>query len=142
MTILALLLFHADKNSMKSNVLLAFVAYSSLSACGDRPPPIVGPSHQFSAGAMIPTKMVPIGRQTLCPTWYEDVTVDLAFILEADGSVSHIRVLNESKKDCGFGENAAYAFRQWKFAPYLENGVPVAHESTYQITYKTADHFF
>jgi TonB family protein len=119
--------------------LLASVACLSLAGCSDRPPPILGPSHIFQGGQPIPTKLVPIAQQWICPTWHKEVTVELGFTLEPDGSVSHIKVLEESKKGCGYAENAVYAFRQWKFAPYLENGVPVAHESTYRLSFALAD---
>jgi TonB family protein len=121
---------------------MALVICSFLSGCGNIPPPIVSQSYSYGPNTVQPTKRVPIERPIACPGWYKDVTVKLAYTLEPDGSVSHIRVLDESHKGCDFAENAVFAFRQWKFPPYLENGVPVAHESTYDITFQTSDRFF
>ena len=123
----------------KATATFACACALLLAGChSDLPPPITGPSYKFGANTVRPVKMVYVHRQfNLCPDVYKDALVDLNFIIEPDGSVSHIRVVNENPKNCGFADDAVYAFRSWKFPPYLEKGVAVPHEAHYGFTFKT-----
>jgi TonB family protein len=73
--------------------------------------------------------------QRTCPYAYKPGVVDLAFIVEPDGSVSHIKILSENPRNCGYASDAIFAFRYWKFPPHMENGVAVAYPGTYTVNF-------
>ena len=52
--------------------------------------------------------------------------VDLAFIVEPDGSVADIRVTDEVPRNIGFAEAATRALARWKFSPKFVGGLAVA----------------
>ena len=107
-----------------------------ISACDKNvPPPVIGPAHQFGGGQPIPTKMVSLRDPHICTGLQRNAIVNFVFRLEADGSVSNIRIENETPKYCGFADEVGYTFRKWRFPPILENGVPVAEDRHYRITF-------
>jgi TonB family protein len=119
---------------MKSTTALLLAISVLTTGCAkDVPPPVIRPSFQYGAGQMRPTKREYMSAPTICPNFRGDVTVRLGFTLEPDGRVSHVRILDESHKGCGFAGEAAMRFRKWRFPPHVENGVAVAHEEEYSI---------
>lgn len=58
----------------------------------------------------------------------------MAFTVEPDGSVSHINVVSEKPKGCGFADDVVFSFRKWKFPPKIENGVAVQYSDVYYIS--------
>jgi periplasmic protein TonB len=106
-----------------------------ISACDKNMPrptaPVATPPTNGSAG---PISMVRPLYPGICPG--AQGIVNIKFIIETDGSVSHTEVLNEEPKDCGFASEAVRVFQYWRFAPWLQNGVPVPHEAFYRLGFK------
>ena len=61
-------------------------------------------------------------------------TVILYAVIQADGSVSKVRVLRGI--DTRLDQFAAEALAQWKFDPATKNGSAVAVEATFQIPFR------
>ena len=61
-------------------------------------------------------------------------TVILYAVIQADGSVSKVRVLRGV--DARLDQFASDALAQWKFDPATKNGSPVAVEATFQIPFR------
>jgi TonB family protein len=61
-------------------------------------------------------------------------TVILYAVIQADGSVSKVRVLRGV--DARLDQFASEALAQWKFDPATKNGSPVAVEATFQIPFR------
>jgi TonB family protein len=61
-------------------------------------------------------------------------TVELALVVEKDGTVSHIRVL--SSLDPGLETAAIQAVQKWKFEPARRNGETVAMTATIQVNFR------
>jgi TonB family protein len=107
-----------------------------ISACDKTvPPPVIGPSFSNSS-ELKPTKMVYPQEPKLCDRYPSDSAfVRLGFTLQPDGSVANIKILDESNPQCGYGNEAVYVFRKWRFPPHLENGVAVPFDATYRMTF-------
>jgi TonB family protein len=107
-----------------------------LSACAkDLPPPVIGPAFSIN-GDLKPTKMVYPTEPKLCDRYPgNSAFVRLGFTLQPDGTVANIKVLEESNPQCGYGNEAIYVFRKWKFEPHLENGVAVPFDAVYRMTF-------
>jgi hypothetical protein len=107
-----------------------------ISACDKTvPPPVVGPAHQFPGNQPIPTRMDPLRDPHICTGLQKNAVVNFIFRLGADGSVSNIRIVDETPKNCGFADEVGYTFRKWHFPPVLENGVPVARDTHYRVIF-------
>jgi TonB family protein len=95
------------------------IEYPPLIGAARRPTVLVQPRYPELAGIS--------GREGL---------VDFEFVLEPDGSVDNIKVVQEIPEHFGFAKSALQAFRHFKFAPDMVNGVPQAHASLYRVTFK------
>jgi len=62
-------------------------------------------------------------------------TVYLALFIDREGNIRDVRVLRENPPDRGFGEAAVNAFRGIRAKPAEANGVPVAVQYRYNITF-------
>ena len=62
-------------------------------------------------------------------------TVYLALFIDREGNIRDIRVLRENPPDYGFGEAAVNAFRGVRAKPAEANGVPVAVQYRYNISF-------
>jgi protein TonB len=60
--------------------------------------------------------------------------VDLAFDVEADGSVAHVAVLGSDPKDI-FDEAAVAAVRRWRYRPVQRDGLPVEQRAQLRIRF-------
>ena len=60
--------------------------------------------------------------------------VDLAFDVEADGSVTHVAVLGSDPKDM-FDEAAVAAVRRWRYRPVQRDGLPVEQRAQLRIRF-------
>jgi outer membrane biosynthesis protein TonB len=63
-------------------------------------------------------------------------TVDFQFILQPDGSVTAIKLLQEVPIGFGFADTANAVFGQWKFKPRIVDGKAVASTEYYRFTWK------
>lgn len=64
--------------------------------------------------------------------------VELAFTIAADGSVTDAEVVRAAPR--GQFENAALAaISQWKYAPFTENGVPVARRASQVLEFRLSE---
>ena len=62
-------------------------------------------------------------------------TVYLALFIDREGNIRDIRILRETPPDYGFGEAAVNAFRGVRAKPAEANGVPVAVQYRYNISF-------
>ena len=62
-------------------------------------------------------------------------TVYLALFIDREGNIRDIRILRENPPDYGFGEAAVNAFRGVRVKPAEANGVPVAVQYRYNISF-------
>ena len=62
-------------------------------------------------------------------------TVYLALFIDREGNIRDIRILRENPPDYGFGEAAVNAFRGIRVKPAEANGVPVAVQYRYNISF-------
>jgi hypothetical protein len=124
---------------MKSIRRLALACCLLLPACATLPPPVLPNSYILGGDGPRPTKMVYLRNPNICPEYYKDAVIELAYTLQPDGSVSNVRVVSADPSNCGFAGEAVYAFRKWKFPPYLENGVAVPHDAVYRLTFRISD---
>jgi protein TonB len=62
-------------------------------------------------------------------------TVYLALFIDREGNIRDIRILRENPPDRGFGEAAVNAFSGIRAKPAEANGVPVAVQYRYNITF-------
>lgn len=65
--------------------------------------------------------------------------VGLQCVIEADGSIGAIRVVESLDRTTGLDDQAVAAAKQWRFAPGLLNGVPVRVVVTLNLTFSLRD---
>lgn len=68
-----------------------------------------------------------------------DGSVEVEFLVTRDGSVSDVRVLDETPRGLSFGESAREAIADWRFEPFRENDRPIDHRVRLEVTFDLGD---
>jgi TonB family protein len=68
-----------------------------------------------------------------------DGSVEVEFLVTRNGSVSDVRVLDETPRGLSFGESAREAIADWRFEPFRENDRPIDHRVRLEVTFDLGD---
>jgi periplasmic protein TonB len=125
---------------MKKLSVIAGILLLASCATSDPVGPSVSASNDNVAHADVlarhPTHVVAPQMPPLAVAARRSGYVDLAFTVEADGSVSNVQVVAEVPEHFGYAHAATSVFGSWKFQPKILDGKPVPSAAKYRMSFK------
>jgi outer membrane biosynthesis protein TonB len=115
----------------KVSLLMSLLIASSCAKAPSAPSPLSDPTH-----APGPYMMVKPHYPDACPSFRGDAIVNLKFMIEPDGTVTHVQILDETPAGCGFADEMLRVFSKWTFYPFRANGMPIEHDGYYRFTFR------